>query len=151
MKKAIIIALLALVALVALGQETKKEKKVVEYDTWMLIHVKDHLTHEKVMGATAELLLAADSSLVDTLRVGYGFDTTVYFHAKKPGKYIVRLSAKGYVTAYADLDATRLHKRERYRTLPDVYLRKPAKKLEVELGEVVVTSTLLKFYMDGDT
>ena len=149
-KKIIITALLALVALTALGQETKKEKKT-EYDTWMLIHVKDHLTHEKVMGATAELLSAADSSRVDTLRVGYGFDTTVYFHAKKPGKYIVRISAKDYVTAYADLDATRLHKREQYRYLPDVYLRKPAKKFEVELGEVVVKSTLLKFYMDGDT
>ena len=150
-KKTIIIAMLALVALAALGQETKKEKKAVEYDTWMLIHVKDHLTHENVENVTAELLLAADSSLVDTLRVGYGFDTTVYFQAKKPGKYIVRLSSKDYVTAYANLDATRLHKRERHRALPDVYLRKPAKKLEVELGEVVVTSTLLKFYMDGDT
>ena len=158
-KKAIITALLVLVALTAFGQETKKkEKKATTYDTWMYIPLKDHLTHENMRGVKPELLSAADSSRVDSSWVYYSFsvgehddETLVYFHATEPCKFIVQLQAEGYTTAYVDLDATKLHKRESYRYLPTVYMRKLPKKLEVELGEVVVTSTLLKFYMDGDT
>ena len=150
--KNIITALLALVVLMAFGQETKKEeKKKTAYDIWMYIPLKDHLTHEDMKGATAELLSAADSSLVDNLPVVDNYDTEVCIHLTEPGKYIVRLQAEGYVTAYTNLDASKLHKREQFRRLPTVYMRKVPKKLEVELGEVVVKSTLLKFYMDGDT
>ena len=151
-KKTIITALLALVALTALGQETKKEKKATTYNTLMGMLVKDHLTHEKIPNLKGELLSAADSSVVDTLKVEEdGEDCGVMYMFTKPGKYIMRVSAEGYTTAYVNVDASKLHKRERYRYLSTLYMRKPMKKLEVELGEVVVKSTLLKFYMDGDT
>ena len=152
MKDIIITALFALVALAASGQETGKEKKTTEYETLMGMQVRDHLTHDKVSKPKGELLLAADSSFVDTLQIHeYDTQTTVAFKITKPGKYIVRIQADEYVTKCVDVDATKLHKREKYRILPNVYLRKQPKKLEVELGEVVVKSTQLKFYMDGDT
>ena len=68
-KQTIIIALLFLTVLTAFGQETKQEKKKSAYDTWMYIPLKDHLTHENMKGVKAELLSAADSSLVDSSRV----------------------------------------------------------------------------------
>lgn len=150
-KQTIITVLMTLMTLTASGREKTKEVKT-EYGTWMSMEIKDHLTHDKVSGAKAELLLAADSSRVKTLPVGESEqETIVRFHATKPDKYIVCIHAEGYVTAYADLDASKLHKRERFRTLPTVYLRKTPKKNEYELGEVIVRSTRLKFYMDGDT
>ena len=116
------------------------------------MQVRDHLTHDKVSKAKGEVLLAADSSFVDTLRVNeYDTQTYITFKVTKPGKYIARIQAEGYATKYVDVDATKLHKREQSRMLPSVYMRKLPKKLEVELGEVVVKSTLLKFYMNGDT
>ena len=152
MKTAMIAALLALVTMTTFGQEAKKEKKATGYDTEMYISVKDHLTHEKVANVKGDLLLAADSSFVDTLTVENGDDVAyVSFHAKEPGKYIMRIHAEDYTTVCVSVDATKLHKREKYRELPTVYMRKQPKKLEVELDEVVVKSTLLKFYMDGDT
>ena len=148
-KKNLITALLAFITMTAFGQGAKKAK---EYNTQMGMLVKDHLTHEKVPNVKGELLLTADSSRVDTLAVMESDDRIgVMYTFTKPGKYIVRLQAEGYTTAYANIDASRLHKREQYRLLPTVYMRKLKKKLEVELGEVVVKSTLLKFYMDGDT
>ena len=151
-KKSIITALLVLVALTALGQETKKEKKATECNIQIGISVKDHLTHEKVPNLKGELLMAADSSWVDTLRaIERDKHTEMLYDFTKPDKYIMRISAEGYVTSYANVDVTKVHKREKYRQLPNVYMRRVPKKLEVELGEVVVKSTLLKFYMDGDT
>ena len=153
MKKHFFTTLLALIALTTSGQEpNKKEKKATEYDTQIGMRVKDHLTHDKVSKPKGELIMAADSSFVDTLAIHeYDTQTTVSFKITKPGNYIVRIHAEGYITKYVDIDATKLHKREKYRMLPNVYMRKQPKKLEVELGEVVVKSTLLKFYMDGDT
>ena len=150
-KKTIITALLALFALTISAQEDGKKKETAYY-TEMGMLVKDHLTHEVVPNMKGDLLLATDSSFVDTLEI-VGDDTQrgAIFKITKPGKYIVRFQAEGYVTKCVDVDAMKMHKREKYRMLPTVYMRKLPKKLEVELDEVVVKSTLLKFYMDGDT
>ena len=152
MKTTMMIAVLAFVVLTASAQKDSKKAKETEYETWMQIGVRDHLTHDKIEGLKGELLLAADSSRVDTLAlIEYEKETHMSYRFTKPGKYIMRFCAEGYVTAYADVDATKLHKREHYRQLPPAYMRKVPKKHEYELGEVVVKSTLLKFYMDGDT
>ena len=42
-------------------------------------------------------------------------------------------------------------KNEQFRELKPVYLRMKPRRHEVELGEVVVRATKLKFYMDGDS
>ena len=125
MKKSIITALLALVALTASAQETKKEKKATEYDTEIFANVKDHLTHDKVSKPKGDLLMKADSSFVDTLEINeYDKETYVSFKVKTPGQYIMRIEAEGYVTKYVDVDATKLHKREKFRSYPPVYMRK---------------------------
>ena len=151
-KRTIFIALLALFALTISAQDSKKKKEKTEYETNMGLAVKDHLTHEKVPNLKGELLMAVDSSRVDTIAVTVDDDDSwATYCFTKPGKYIMRFEAEGYTTAYVNVDASKLHKRERYRYLPTLYMRKPRKKLEMELDEVVVKSTLLKFYMDGDT
>ena len=150
MKKVIFTALLALVAMTAFGQEGKNRK--AEYDTRVNARVKDHLTHGRVPGVKGELLLAADSSVVDTLATEeYDGMTLLNFHLRQPGRYLMRVMAEGYVTAYVTVDAPKLHRREHYRSLPNIYLRQVPRKNERELQELVVTSTKLKFYMDGDT
>ena len=124
----------------------------MECNIQISIQVKDHLTYEKVSKLKGELLLAANSSRVDTLRaIEHDKHIVMLYDFTKPDKYIMRISTEGYVTSYANVDVTKVHKREKYRQLPNVYMRRVPKKLKVELGKVVVKSTLLKFYMDGDT
>ena len=49
------------------------------------------------------------------------------------------------------VNITKMHKREKDRTLPHVYMHKVPKENEFVLDEVVVKATKLKFYMDGNT
>lgn len=67
---------------------------------------------------------------------------------KKEGKYIIRVSKKGYETTYLSLDLRNLYQREFSRVLPNIYLRK---ELCVALKEVTVTASKVKFYLNGDT
>ena len=152
MKRNAVAALLALVMLTAWGQQAKKEK-TTEYKTTMWIEVKDHITHETVPDTSGELLLAADSSFVDSLTIGKSesFGTLMLIDLRQPGNYLLRIHARDYRTAYVPLKVPRLYKRESSRQLPTVYLRKLPKRDEHEMDEVVVKATLLKFYMDGDT
>ena len=134
-KRTIITALLALFALTISAQDGKKTKET-EYETFMGMLVTDHLTHEKVPNLKADLLLASDSSFVDTMEVNKRSYAVIKI--TKPGMYVARLQADDYAIKYVNVDATKLHKREKSRMLPTVYMRKLPKKLEVELDEVVI-------------
>ena len=136
--------LLASVAIATAHAQKKQRNIPLEVGAY----VKDHLTHEQIPNLKGELLMAADSSFVDSLSI---IGEAAAIRLENRERYLMRLHADGYVTAYVPFDATKTHKNEKYRQLPPVYMRKLPKKLEVELGEVVVKSTLLKFYMDGDT
>ena len=154
MKKTLIfLALFLSVFSFAVAQENKKgEKKQREFEVTIYVTVKDHLTHEKVQNLKGELLMAADSSFVDSLDfLIYDDEVTAQYDLRKEGKYLLCLHADGYVTAYTPVDASKLRKTERYRELPTVYMRRQPKRNEHELDEVVVKATKLKFYMDGDT
>ena len=152
--KILSLAMLLSVFSFALAQENKKE-----YEVKMYTDVKDHLTHEIVPNVKGELLMASDSSFVDTLTIWeytYNYNTMekvirAEYTVRKEGKYLMRIHADGYVTAYLPMDASKLHKRQREIHLSPVYLRKQPKRNEYELDEVVVKATKLKFYMDGDT
>ena len=119
--------------------------------------VQDHLTHDPVKVSAAELLLASDSSFVDSMRTSfqanpdYSSYSLVRGIVNQAGDYLIRLSAEGYQTAYVPLSVKKLYKKERHRMLKTIYLKKQKKKQEMELEEVTVTATKLKFYMDGDT
>ena len=137
------------------AQEVKKEGGQEQVLT-AGAEIKDHLTHDPIKGVRGELLWAADSSFVDTLKVSYeegeGWKYS-YFSAeiKKAGNYLIRLEADGYATRYVPLEIKKMYKRERYKSIKTVYLKKLPKKTDIELDEVVVSATKLKFYMDGDT
>ena len=123
--------------------------------------MKNHLTHEYIKGVKGELLLASDSTRIDSVHTEYHEDkeaewTYAYFTAsvREPGSYLVRLWCEGYQTQYVPFEVKKLYKRERYRRLKTVYMRpliKSADAFDGELDEVTVRATKLKFYMDGDT
>lgn len=155
-KKTILTALLSLVAIVAGAEETTDSTKTKGRELLVGAEIKDHLTHEAIKGVTGELIWAADSTFIDSLKISFeewdgekycAFTTKI----KQPGQYLARLNAEGYQTKYVPIDIKKMYKREKYRTLKTAYLRKLPKKQDIELDEVVVKATKLKFYMDGDT
>lgn len=155
-KQAIITAFLALFALVGYGQvktdTTSTKKRVLE----VYAEVKDHLTHEYIKGVRGELLYAADSTFADTLGIHYQEENEwkysyITASIQREGSYLIRIEADSFQTTYVPVDIKKLYKHEQSRSLKTIYLRRIPKKLEVQLGEVVVQSTKLKFYMDGDT
>jgi len=136
-----------------MAQESKnKDRELTVY-----MRVKDHLTHEDIDSAmTAQLLLAKDSSFVDSAQVSrssYQGQRFCYVQAKlkTAGKYLLHIVADGYTEKYISIDIPKLYKNEQFRELKAAYLRKLPKRNDIELGEVVVKATKLKFYMDGDT
>ncbi len=156
MRKSITVLLLVLVSVAGQAQEKKDSTKTKERMLEVYAEVKDHLTHEYVKGVRGELLYAADSTFADTLGIYYREEENwkygyVTANIRQAGSYLFRLEADSFQTAYVPLDIRKLYKRERSRSLKTVYLRRKPKKLEVELDEVVVQSTKVKFYMDGDT
>lgn len=149
----IFLAMLFSVFSFASAQESKKENpnsSVLEVG----MYVKDFFTHEQVPNLKGELLMAADSSFVDSLTYMNIVNIKQVFaiaKVKSEGKYLIRFHADGYVTTYTPVNITKIHKREKDRTLPHVYMHKVPKEKEFVLDEVVVKATKLKFYMDGDT
>ncbi len=136
-----------------MAQESKgKGRELTVY-----MRVKDHLTHEDIDSTmTAQLLLAKDSSFVDSADVArnsYQGQRFCYVQAtvKATGKYLIYINANGYASKYIPVDIPKLYKSEQYRELKAAYLHKLPKSKEVNLDEVVVKATKLKFYMDGDT
>ncbi len=123
----------------------------------LICEVRDHLTHDAVNVRKASLLLAHDSVLVDTVKTKY--NKTNYYSSsyisikiKRPGKYLVCVEADSFHTAFMPLEIKKMYKREKTRTLPPLYLHRLAREREdIELDEVVVKATKLKFYLDGDT
>lgn len=118
----------------------------------------DKFTHEPVFGAKVELLNATDSSLVNVVKMQKGdyyrkpaaMASVCITH---PGKYLVRCSKQGYETTYNELNIKRLYKRERYidRYAQPFLIKKESSKHDIQMGEIVVKATKVKFYSNGDT
>ncbi len=106
-----------------------------------------------------------DTAFVEVIRDGRCIDTAEFwtnvwndrrhsgfdYEVSELGKYTFRVAAPGYKTKYVDFNIEKFHKNEQYRYLPTIYLQKEKQMDEVEVGEVTVTATRLKFYMNGDT
>lgn len=120
--------------------------------------VADHLTHDAMSADTlrGELILAADSSFVDTLKIeswglGEWNETHATAKVREVGKYFLRFFYQGYEPKYVPFEIKKIYKNEIYRQLKTAYMRKQKRFEDMELDEVVVKATKLKFYMDGDT
>ena len=150
------IPVLALFWTAGQAQEQTDTTKTKERGLMLFAEVKDHITHEAIKGVRGELLHAADSTFADTLSISYQEDNDwkygyIETKIREAGSYIIRVEADSFQTAYVPVDIKKLYKREQYRHLKSIYLRRLPKKWEGVLDEVVVQSTKLKFYMDGDT
>ena len=138
---------------------TPSSKKALAKGEKMLniyAEIRDHLTHDPVKVTKAELLWAADSTFADSIQAIYDTSYNLSYSrlrisVTKAGKYLIKICSEGYQTRYESLEIKKLHKREQYRELNTIYLRKEKKQQAIDLNEVVVTATKLKFYMDGDT
>jgi len=157
MRKKILLLLILLMNLFVSNYCMAQEEKNQNRELTIYMRIKDHLTHEDIDSTmTSQLLLGNDSSYVDSVSIIKShYQGQLFCYAqtkvKNAGKYLVCLKAKGYADKYAPLDIPKLYKNEQYREEKAIYLRRLPKKSEVELGEIVVKATKLKFYMDGDT
>lgn len=119
--------------------------------------IKDFVTHVDVPGSKIEVLNASDSAVIASAEALNEYQsgedkwvTAEYWMGipRKEGNYILRVSYDGYATAYVDLPLLHLYKRETRRDLGTIFLKRP-KTLNLE--EVVVKTTKVKFYHKGDT
>ncbi len=88
-----------------------------------------------------------DASTFRWVEIGtYKFDIS-----KADTPYIMRFSKEGYDTFYQPLDLSKMTARQFELKLPPVYLTPVAEGPTVELDEVVVKTSKIKFYHKGDT
>lgn len=124
--------------------------------------VQDIRAHKPLIGATVELLSAADSTVLQQTEAkkeysayggGQSFKWTTsdfsFSVPAQPAGYIFRIAYEGFQTACVDYKLERIGGREYERELPPFYL-KPKPK-EKTMDEVVVTASKVKFYYKGDT
>lgn len=137
--------------------DSTASKKKAKRELQVLMMVKDHITHDGIDSTlTAQLINAADSSFVDSVHIevdeweGKRY-VEIIAKVKEAGNYLIRLNADGYATKYVSVDVSKMYKREQFRQMKTVYMRRLPKRDERTLDELVVTATKLKFYMDGDT
>lgn len=77
--------------------------------------------------------------------------TNALAYINQPGQYILRIEAVNYNTKDIIVDIPKIYKREKYRELPITYMHRKQQKNEIELDEILVKATKLKFYFNGDT
>ncbi|MCQ2251928.1 MAG: outer membrane beta-barrel family protein [Bacteroidales bacterium] len=116
--------------------------------------VVDFLTQKAVDTMFVEIIENGRS--IDTAKVrkwGWGQRQTIRFafDVTRPGKYQIRIEAPGFKTKYVPLNIDKLHKNEKFRTLPITYMQREMLFDEVEHDEITVSATRLKFYTNGDT
>ncbi|MBR1428090.1 MAG: hypothetical protein IJ582_03535 [Prevotella sp.] len=153
MKKSIF--LLAVLVSTSLSYAQAQEKNQPRDSVRVIGKVADILTSQPVFDVQCELMWAADSSLVDTLRTIKGDSNNkpvsfVMFNIKRPGRYILRMRKDGYETTDQVFEVKRFYRDEESVDLMNqpFYIQKERK---VMLGEVVVKATKVKFYVNGDT
>jgi len=102
--------------------------------------------HEEILAE----LLDSDGNLISTSTAKLQGKHCIFgFSMYSEGKYTVRLSNENYDTTYVDF---KYSSRKRRLPLGKIEMRKLTRAEKgVELGEITVTATKLKFYNKGDT
>ncbi len=119
--------------------------------------IVDYFTNQAVPDSSMLLLLLdQDSVVLDTCFVGKSIDpktnrvvTNYFCTIPKEGNYFLKCSHPNYNTAVVPFQA-KFYKREEYIDGHDIRLKRSIKN-GVDLPEVKVTATKLKFYFRGDT
>ncbi len=124
-------------------------------------YIYSAVTSKELPGAKIEIL-SQDSTIIasttatseSTFRNGNQivFEQNSWFGISIPkvkGKYILKASLDGYETAYKNLDLTKMGSRQTQYEVDKIYLRPTAKT--VDLDELVVKASKVKFYHKGDT
>ena len=119
--------------------------------------VQDFVTHVDVPGCLVEVLNANDSSVVASTKAleeyqngEQSWKTSEYRITipRKEGDYILRVTEDGFMPTYVKLPLRHFYKREISREVGTIFLKRPK---TVDLKEVVVKATKVKFYHKGDT
>ena len=119
--------------------------------------IVDYFTNQAVTDMPIEVvLLDKDSVFVDSARIRHDQDmqsgktiTTYCFIVRQEGDYIMKCTHRRYKTEYV-AQHVKFYKRETIIKGEDIRLKRTIDK-EVEMGEVTVTATRLKFYFHNDT
>lgn len=119
--------------------------------------VQDFVTHADIPGSLVEVLNAKDSSIIASKKAltqyesgEQRWETSEYWVEipRKEGDYILRVTEEGYTPTYVTLPLHHFYKREVSREIETIFLKRPK---TVDLNEVVVKATKVKFYHKGDT
>lgn len=124
-------------------------------------YIYDHLTHDRIDSVRVYFLNASDSSIIEKAKIqeetiwnmnnDYVNATKASVDIDRTGKYLFRVESDGYTTVYVPFELKKIYKREKYIGLKPVYLHRVKARNDLDLDEIVVKATKLKFYMDGDT
>lgn len=122
--------------------------------------IMDYITNDFIEDTLSVHLLSQDSTIVST---GFVYNTPAHQHGHKresffeipvnnPGKYIIYIeSSKNYYALYKTINI-KFHRRERtIRTEPLLLKHKSYVDYTIDLKEVVVKATKVKFYFNNDT
>ncbi len=132
----------------AQGDEPTSQKLQVNAE------VKDFLSQKAVDTMIVEII--KDGRCIDTADVriwGWGNrrNSSFSFTVTQTGDYQIRIWAPEFKVKYVNFSLDKFHKNEKFRNLDVIYMQKETKLDEVQLDEVTVTATRLKFYTSGDT
>lgn len=114
MRKTILLFLIMLLYFIVCNFCMAQEKNSKNRELTIYMRVKDHLTHDDIDSTlTARLLLAKDSSFVDSAKIAktnYQGQRFTYAQAvlKDAGKYLMEIKANGYADRYVSVDIPKL-------------------------------------------
>ncbi len=138
------------------SEDSVKQVNIRRYGLSVSFKIMDFLSHEALDTAYAHLLLAKDSSEVSELWFakssgGDRVESFVLAYIETPGDYLIRVRSDNYRTEYVPFNLKKIRKKETSRYLNTLYMHRLPREREVDLDEIVVKASKLKFYMDGDT
>lgn len=150
--------LLLLAIIVPVSAMADDDKKTDKSKLRITGRVKDAASRKDLVKAKVTI---TDSlgNVVDTLRTGgwitYTSGSNNYLEQAKfsfsvprrPGVYTIEVNMPDYQDTYYTYKVEKIGRREYDRDMPDIYMQAAPR----ELGEVVVTTSKVKFYHKGDT
>ncbi len=111
----------------------------------------------QLLECKVRIMTASDSTVIDSTvsTRKYTSGSTASYTSeyslslpRREGDYLICVEKKGYERVFMPFPLYNLYKREHSREIPDIYMHK---EQSLNLDEVVVNATKVKFYLRGDT